>query len=160
MLMISTTVRMVDGIHSNTTSSGPRVSLDTVLVECTSGLQERFINTSSSSNNTNHASSSAGNNLLGTRWELQPCLSLVGIVTDDNDIVAGRTSQCTTITDFFLDVGDDGSFRHFTEGEDVANRQVCLFTSIDELASVHAFIGNESFGAEFIAVGISEGDFG
>jgi hypothetical protein len=34
MLMITTTVRMVDRVHSNTTSLGPRVALDCKLVLC------------------------------------------------------------------------------------------------------------------------------
>jgi len=32
MLVITTTVRVIDGVHSNTTSLGPRVALDGELV--------------------------------------------------------------------------------------------------------------------------------
>ena len=47
-----------------------------------------------------------------------------------------------------------------TEGEDISDSQIGLFASVDELAGVHAFIGDEGFCAEFVAVGITEDDFG
>jgi hypothetical protein len=34
MLVVTTTVRMIDGVHSNTTSLGPGVALDGELVLC------------------------------------------------------------------------------------------------------------------------------
>jgi len=39
VLMVTTTMRMVDGIHSNTTSTGPVVTLGLEFVERTTSLQ-------------------------------------------------------------------------------------------------------------------------
>jgi len=56
MLMVTTTVNVINRIHSHTTSSRPRISLDVVFVEGTSDLQDRFIDTSASSDDTDHPS--------------------------------------------------------------------------------------------------------
>ena len=160
MLMVTTTVNVINRIHSHTTSSGPRISLDAVFVEGTPGLQDRFIDTSASSDDTDHSSRSAGNNLLCARRELQSGLSLIGIMSNDDDIVSRCASQGTAVADLLLDVGYDGSLGHGAQGEDVADGQVSLLAGVDELASVHSLVGDEGFCAEFVAVRITEGDFG
>ena len=66
MLMVTTTVNVINRIHSHTTSAWPRVPLDTVFVESPSCLQDGLVDTSTTSNNTNHSSSRAGHNLLST----------------------------------------------------------------------------------------------
>ena len=81
-------------------------------------------------------------------------------MSNNNDIIPRSTSQGTTISNFLLDIGYDCSFGHGTERENIADGQVCFFASIDELASIHSFVCDESFCAEFVAVGITEGDFG
>ena len=160
MLMVTTTVNVINRIHSNTTSTRPRIPLDTILVERPSSLQNRLINPSTPSNNPNHPSRRTRHNLLGTGRQLQPCLALVGIVANDNDIVARGTSEGSTVADLFLDIRDDCAFGHDAEGENVADSQVCLFSGIDELASVHALVSDKGFSAVFVAVGIAEDDFG
>lgn len=52
MLMITTTVRMLNGIHSNTTNLRPAVTLGLVFVVRTSSLQHRLVNTSSTGHQT------------------------------------------------------------------------------------------------------------
>jgi hypothetical protein len=81
-------------------------------------------------------------------------------MSNDNDIISRGASERTTITDFFFNVGDDCAFGHDTKGENVANCKVCLFAGVDELACVHAFVGDEGFCAMFVAVGIAEDNFG
>ena len=81
-------------------------------------------------------------------------------MADNNNIVSGGTSQCAAVTNFFLNIRNNGAFRHSTEGENVSDCQICLFASIDELTGVHSFVGDESFGAELESVGITESNFG
>jgi hypothetical protein len=81
-------------------------------------------------------------------------------VANDNDIVPRGTAEGTTVADFFFDVGDDCAFGHDAEGENIADSQVCFFAGIDELASVHALVGDKCFGAVLVAVGIAEDNFG
>merc|ERR1719365_97974 len=55
MLMVTTTMGMLNGIHSNTTNLRPAVSLSLIFVVSTSSLQHRLVNSSTTSNNTNHS---------------------------------------------------------------------------------------------------------
>ena len=43
VLVVSATVRVLDGVHRHTTDRGPAVPLHAVLVEGTAGLQHRFV---------------------------------------------------------------------------------------------------------------------
>ena len=81
-------------------------------------------------------------------------------MSNHDNIVSRCSAKSTTITDFLFDIGNDCSFWHFTEGEDVADGQIGLLSRVDELSGVHSFIGDEGFCSKFEAVGISEGDFG
>ena len=78
MLVVTTTMRMVNGIHSNTTSTGPVVTLGLVFVESTTGLQQGLVNSASSSNDTDGGSGFTRDGLLGTRWETNAGLVLIG----------------------------------------------------------------------------------
>lgn len=52
VLMVTSSVRMVDGVHGHTTNSWPAVSLSFIFVESTAGFKDRLLDTASSSNNT------------------------------------------------------------------------------------------------------------
>ena len=45
MLVVTTTVGMVDGVHRHTTSTRPAVALSLELVERTAGLEQRLVDT-------------------------------------------------------------------------------------------------------------------
>jgi len=93
MLMVTTTVRMVDGIHSNTTSLWPGVTLNCELVLRPRCLQERLVRTSTTCNDANHSTDRALNNLLCARWELDAGLTLVWVVSNDGTVVAAGASK-------------------------------------------------------------------
>jgi len=160
MLVVTTTMRMVDRIHSNTTSLGPAVPLDLELVHSARGLEERLIGSSATSNNANHATGSRRNDLLGTRGELDTGPALVGIVTNDGNVIARSPAKRTAVSSLLLDVGNNGTFGHRPEGKDVANVYGGLLSSIDELPSVHALVGNKSLMSELVAVRVTENDLG
>lgn len=81
-------------------------------------------------------------------------------MTDNGDVVAGGATESTTVTDLLLDVGDDGTFGDGGEGEDVADGESSVLSSVDELASVHAFVGNEGLLLLLELVGAVENDAG
>src|SRR4051794_16383206 len=56
VLLVTTTVRVVHRVHCHTSDLGPLVALDSVLVERTTSLQDRFVGSSTASNQTNHSS--------------------------------------------------------------------------------------------------------
>ena len=55
VLMVTTTVRVIDRVHTDTADLGPFVSLHSVLVVATTGLQHGLIHTTATSNNTDHS---------------------------------------------------------------------------------------------------------
>ena len=99
-------------------------------------------------------------NLLGAGGELDAGLALIGVVANDGDVVARGTAEGATVADLLLDVGDDGTLRHLTDGKDVADSERSLLTGVDELASVHALVGNEGLGNLLELVGVAEDDLG
>jgi len=160
MLVVTTTVRMVDGVHGNTTSLGPAVALDSELMLGTRGLEEGLVGSATTSDNTDHTTGAAGDDLLGTGGELDAGLALIGVVADNGDVVAGGTAERTAVTDLLLDVGDDGTLRDGAKGQDVADGQGGVLAGIDELAGVHALVGDESLGLLLELVGGVEDNAG
>lgn len=98
--------------------------------------------------------------LLGTRGELDAGLALIGVVSNNGDVVAGGSAQSATVTNLLLDVGDDGTLGHLTDGEDVADGQGSLLSGVDELTSVHALVGDEGLGDLLELVGVAEDNTG
>lgn len=96
-------------------------------------LHERLVCAATSSDDTNHTTAAAGENLLGTRGELDAGLAIVRVVADDGDVVARGTTERTTVTRFVLNVGEDGTFGDRVEGEDVADGESGVLSGVDEL---------------------------
>ena len=151
---------VIDGVHGNTTSLGPRVALDSELVLGTGSLQEGLVGTATTGDDTNHTTGSVLDDLLGTGGELDAGLALLGVVANDGNVVAGGTAERTAVTRLLLDVGDDGTLGHGGEGKNVADGQGGVLTSVDELAGVHALVGNEGLGDHLELVGVTELDLG
>jgi len=83
MLVVTTTVRMVDGVHGNTTGLGPRVALDGELVLGSRGFEEGLVGSASARDDADHAAAGAGEHLFGAGGELDTGLALVGVVADN-----------------------------------------------------------------------------
>jgi hypothetical protein len=69
MLMVTTTVGVLNRVHGNTSDLGPAVTLDLVLVVVVTGLQNGLISSATTSDDTNSGAGVRLNDLLGTRWE-------------------------------------------------------------------------------------------
>ena len=175
MLVITTTVRMIDWVHSNTTSLGPGVPLDGKLVLRSRRLcifvshlshpnmiiphtEHRLVCSSTTCNNPDHTSSRALDDLLRTTGQLDSCLSLIRIVTDDRAVVARRSAQSASITSALFQVCDNGTFWKLADREDVTNSQIGILPSVDELTGVHALVRDEGLLAVRELVRVSEGD--
>ena len=151
---------MVDRVHSNTTSLGPAVALDSELMLGTRGLEEGLVGTATASDDADHATGVAVDDLLGAGGELDTGLALVGVVADDGDVVAGGAAESATVAGLLLNVGDDGTLGDGAEGKDVADGQGGLLAGVDELAGVHALIGDEGLLVLLELVGVAEDDLG
>jgi hypothetical protein len=122
--------------------------------------KEGLVSSATTSDDTDHSSGSRVDDLLGAGGKLDAGLALIRVVADNGDVVAGGSAERTTVTDLLLNVGDDGTLRHLTEGEDVADGQSSLLSGVDELAGVHAFVGDEGLGSLLESVGVAEDDLG
>ena len=151
---------MIDGVHGNTTGLGPRVTLDGELVLGTRSLQAGLVGTATTGDDTNHTTGSVLDDLLSTGGELNAGLALIGVVADDGNVVTGGTAKSTTVTRLLLDVGDDGTLGHGGERKNVADGELSVLTGVDELAGVHALVGDEGLGDHLELVRVTELDLG
>merc|ERR1712232_998493 len=86
-------MRMVHGIHADTTNTGPAVTLDAVFVEGATSLKQGLVGTTTTSDETNHGTAVGGQNFLGTRRETETCLLQVVILSNDGGIVPRGTAK-------------------------------------------------------------------
>lgn len=155
VLVITTTVRVVNGVHSNTTHARPAVALGLVFVESATSLEQRLLNTSTTSNNTYHGTAAIRNRALLARGELN--LGSSGRVTDDSAILTGGTSESATVSNFLLHGANNGTLRHVSNGKNVTNVELGLLSDVDELTSIHALSAQEKLLVETVAVRRTEG---
>lgn len=123
-------------------------------------LEQRLVCSATTSDNTDHTTDAGLDDLLGTRGELDTGLALVGVVANDGDVVTRGTAKSTTVAHLLLDVGDNGTLGAGSEREDVADGEGSVLAGVDELAGVHALVGDEGLGVELEAVGVTEDDLG
>jgi len=84
VLLVTTTVRMVNGVHSDTTDTGPSVSLSLVLPEGVTSLEERLVSSLATSDHTNHGSAVTLNGLSNTGGEFYSGLfTVIGVTNND-----------------------------------------------------------------------------
>ena len=65
MLVVTTTVGMLDGVHGHTTHLGPAVPLHLVFVVGTAGLQDGLVDTATSGHDANGGTVGRWDNLKG-----------------------------------------------------------------------------------------------
>ena len=156
VLVVTTTVWVVDGVHGNTTSTRPAVTLDTVLVVGTAGLQQWLVNTTATSNNTDSSTSRAWHRLLHTRRQADTRRGTIGIVTNDGRVVTRCAGKRTTVTNLLLDVADNRTLRQRAERQDVTDAQQGLLTAVHKLTRVHTLGSNERLSLVLVVVRVTE----
>ncbi len=123
VLMVTTTVRMLDGVHGNTSDAGPvsllGVSLEVRLV----GLEEGLVSSLATGDDADHSSAATNNGLTDAGGESDTGLLAVFGVTDDDGGGAGSAGEDTAVSQLGLEVGNDSSLRHGINREDVADSQ-------------------------------------
>jgi len=81
-------------------------------------------------------------------------------VTDDDGGAARSSGEGASVTSLGLAVGDDGTFGEAVDGQDIADGEGSLGTSIDELTSEETFNGDEILSTVLELVGVSENNLG
>jgi len=160
VLVVTTTVGMLDGVLGNTTDLGPAVALDGVLVVGTARLEKGLVGTSATGDDADLGTDVGLDGLLSAGGEAKTCGALVLVVGDDDGEAAGATGEGTTVTYVGLDVADNGTLGDRGEGQDVAALKRGLLAAVDELAGVHALSSDEELGIALVAVGVQELDLG
>ena len=122
MLLVTTTMRMVDGVHSNTSNSGPGTSaLSLPSVVGVSSLADGLVGSATTGNDTDHSSAGAWDGGTGTGGKSNSgLLSVIG-VTDDDGGAARGAGEGASVTSLGLAVGDDGTFGEAVDGQDIAD---------------------------------------
>jgi hypothetical protein len=156
VLMVTTTVRVIDGIHRNTSHLGPAVTLDAVLVELITGLEDRLIDSTTTSDQTNSSSALGRDGLTSTRRESDTGLKTVVRVTHDDGRATRSLSKHTTIAMVVLDGRDDGTLGHPVERKNVANSKLSVLAAVDELTSVKSLNSNEQVLDVSVVVRVTE----
>lgn len=98
MLMVTTTMGMLDGVHGDTSHSGPVVPLGLHLVPHVTGLQDWLVGSSTTGNEANHGSALRGDGLPGSGWESDSGLSSVLGVSDDDAGGSGGSCEGASIS--------------------------------------------------------------
>jgi hypothetical protein len=158
--MVTSSERVLYGVFSYTTNLGPAVTLDGILVVCTSSLEQRLISSTSSSDNADLSTNCGRNGLLSSRRKSETGGSLVFIVGDNNGKGTRASGKSTTISLLGLNVADNGSLRDDLQRKNISDSQGGLLSTINELASVHTLSADEKFVVSLVTVSIQELDLG
>ena len=85
MLMVTTTMRMLDWVHCDTSNSWPVLSLSSGLEPGVGSLEEWLVSSLTTSDDTNHGSAGTNDGLSGTGWKSDSSLStIIGVTNDDS----------------------------------------------------------------------------
>ena len=123
VLLVTSSVRMLDWVHGNTSHSWEVVSLSLVLVPGSVGLEEWLVGSLSSSNDSNHSSALTHDGLSGSRWKSDSGLSEVIGVTDDDSRGSGSSGELSSVSGLTLAVGHNGTFWQGVDWKNISNRQ-------------------------------------
>ena len=156
VLVVTTTVRVVNGVHGHTTSARPAVALDAVLVVGTAGLEQGLVNTTTTGNNTDSSTAEARHRLLGARGQTNTGHTRVEVVTDHSGVVARRTRERSAVTDLLLDVAHNRTLRERAQRKHVADVKHGLLTAVHKLTRVQTFGSDKRLSDLLVVVRVTE----
>jgi len=124
VLVVTSTVRVLDGVHRHTTDLRPAVALDAVLVEGTAGLQQRLVNAATAGDDADRRARARVHKLLLPRGQAQARLAHALDVANDLREAARRARELRAIAGHLLDLVDHRTGRHGLERQDVARNEL------------------------------------
>ena len=143
VLVVASTVGVLNGVHGHTTDLGPFVTLDMVLVVGTTSLEKRLVKTTTTGNETDRCTGFVGDGLLHARWKADLGTASIFVVGHNDAVGTGSTSECTTISGAVFEVANDSTFGDLVQWKDVSNSDLGLGSAVHELTSVHTLGGKE-----------------
>ncbi len=159
MLVVTTSVGMVHGVHSHTSDSWESLSQSLELVEQSTSLHDRLLVSSSTGDDTNGGSAEPWDGLSGTWWESDSGSATIIWVSDNGGVGSWTSGVSTLVSDCGFDVADGGTFWDSVDWEDVTGGDGSFSASEYILSGVGSFSSEEIFGVMFIFIRVSEIDF-
>jgi len=156
MLVVTSSVGMLYGILGYTTNLRPAVTLDSILVVGTSGLQQRLIGTTTSGNNSDLGTDVRRHGLLSSGRKTKLRGSLFLVVGDNDGVGTGAAGECTAVTALGLNVADNGSLGDRCQRQDITTGKTGLLSAVNELSTVHTFGTQEQFIVTLVSVTVEE----
>jgi len=160
MLMVTTTVGMLDWVHSHTSDLWPAVPLDSIFVISPASFQHWFIAPTASGDAADDAPVFRGVKFLDAGWELDSGSAGVWIVGDDGAVATGSFGDFTSVSGFFFHGADDGTFWAASDWEDVTDGELGFFTAVDELAGMNTLWADNSLNSLPVFVWVVEDNLG
>jgi len=158
VLMVTSSVRMLDWVHGNTSNSWPVPLLGVGSEVGSVGLKEWLVSSLTSSTDSDHTSAGALDGLSDSRWKSDSGLLSVLGVSDDDGGSSGSSSEGSTVSHLGLNVRDDSSLWHGGDWKNVADCKGSFGSSIDKLAGIHALNCDEKLSVLLEFVLVSEND--
>lgn len=143
VLLVTTSVRVIHGVHCHTSHDGPLVSLSLciysiitmqkeicednrrnaylVLVVGSAGLEQRLVCAAASCDQADHGPTVIGDGLLGTGRQADASHTLVTILRDNDSVIARGTGHLSTISRFGFDIANHRTFGNLLAREDVSD---------------------------------------
>lgn len=121
MLVVTTSVGMVDWVHSDSGNDGEVFSLGLVSPVLNTSLEDGLLVSASSSDDSDHSSGLAIDGLSDTRRKLNSGLKPVFRVGDDGNKGPGCSGELSIISLSELNIGDQSSLGDVSNGKDVSD---------------------------------------
>jgi len=102
MLMVTTTVGMLDWILGDTSNLGPAVPLHSEFVVSSASLQHWLVDSSTAGDETKDCSVLAREQFLDTGWELHSCSASVWVVGYDGAVASRGLGNLAAVTSFLF----------------------------------------------------------
>ena len=159
MLVSTTTVWVIDWVHSDTSDDWPSLPLGAVLVGDIAGLKEWLLEPTTTSDNTDASPAGVSEDNLPAGWEFDSGVAIV-CVCDDSAGIARAPAITATVTWVVFDVANFGTFWDLADWHDVTDVEGGSWAAGDNLTSVDTFWGDNKGALETSGFGLLENKLG
>jgi len=160
MLMVTTTVGMLDWVFGYTSHLWPAVSLHAELVVGSAGLEHWLVDSSTARNEAKHSSVSAAVKFFDTRWEFHSSFAGVSVVGNDGAVSTRGLGDLASVTRLLFERAHDGTFWHLSNWHDITDIELSLFTGMNKLAGANALWAHHGLGDFSVLVWVLELNLG
>jgi len=121
VLVVTSSVGVVHGVHDDSSNSGPHLSLGLISMMLSSGLQNGLIGSLSSSDQSNGGSARSWDGLSGSRWQSNSGLKSIFGVSNNSNGGSGASSVGSSVADLSLDVVAAGTLWNLIDGQHISD---------------------------------------